>query len=322
MLIVTPNTPDKTKAVQKLMADIEDKCQGKFFCFYQNQSGDEEIDRKTVVTVRSALKEMKPVEHLTVLVDSPGGDADAAFHLVRALRRYTTNLEVVVTDWAKSAATLVALGADKILMGKDAELGPLDAQLRAPSGSAIPLSALNAFKSLEYLQRYALDTLNLAIILMLSKAKMDIPYAIQQALPFVSCIATPLYQQVEPRELGEARRYLSVAEEYGDRIMSRYGYSGVPKQRIKDIVNRLVWQYPSHSFVIDFVEAKELRLNVEELDDARCDLCDELLAVVKGCTGFITTKAKPAQPTPAPPKAVAPRRASRNKPDDKTQKGR
>ena len=191
-------------------------------------------------------------------------------------------------------------------MSKDAELGPLDAQLRAPSGSAIPLSALNAFKSLEYLQRYALDTLNLAIILMLQKGRMDIPYAIQQSLPFVSCIATPLYQQVEPKELGEARRYLSVAEEYGDRIMSRYGYSGVPKQKIKAIVNKLVWEYPSHSFVIDALEAHQIGLNVEDLDDERNELCNELLTAVKGCIGFITVKAEPS-PKPSP----------RNKPKNK-----
>lgn len=307
MLTFTPNIPEKAKVVQGLMSGIEDKCQGKFFCFYQNQNANEEIDRKTVMTVRSVLKEMKPVEHLTVLVDSPGGDADAAFHLVRTLRQHAKSLEVIVTNWAKSGATLVCLGADKILMGKDAELGPLDAQLRDPSGSAIPLSALNAFKSLEYLQRYTLDTLNLAIILMLKKSRMDIPYAIQQSLPFVSCIATPLYQQVEPKELGEARRHLSVAEEYGDRIMSRYGYSGVPKQKIREIVNKLVWEYPSHSFVIDALEAKQLGLNIEALDDERNDLCDELLTTVKGCIGCITVKTKPSP---------------RNKPDDESEKGK
>lgn len=185
---------------------------------------------------------------------------------------------------------MVCLGADKILMGEDAELGPLDAQLRDPRGSAIPKSALNAFKSLEYLQRYTLDTLNLAIILFLQKSEMDIPYAIQQSLPFVSCIATPLYQQVEPSELGEARRHLAVAEEYGGRIMSRYGYSSVSKQKIGDMVNKLVWEYPSHSFVIDIVEAQQIGLKAEILDDTRNKLCNELLSKAKGCIGFISSK--------------------------------
>jgi len=126
---------------------------------------------------------------------------------------------------------------------------------------------------------------------------MDIPYAIERALPFVSCIATPLYQQVEPEELGEARRYLSISEEYGERIMRRYGYSSMPARKIKDIVNRLVWEYPSHSFVIDVIEAQEIGLKAELLDDARNDLCAELLSKTKSCLGFIphkdTTKPSP-----------------------------
>lgn len=290
MLIYSPKTAETSKEVKRLMTEIENECEGRFFCFYQNQGVGEEIDRNLVIQIRSALKELGHVKSLTVLVDSPGGDADAAFHLVRALRQYTDRLEVIVANWAKSGATLVCLGADKILMGKDGELGPLDAQLRDPSGSAIPISALNTFKSLEYLQRYTLDTLNLAIILMLQKARMDIPQAIQQSLPFVSCIATPLYQQVEPKELGEARRHLAVAEEYGERIMGRYGYSSVSKQNVRDIVKKLVWEYPSHSFVIDVVEAQQIGLKAEMLDDTRNKLCNELLSKTKGCLGFISNK--------------------------------
>lgn len=297
MLIFSPKTTETSKEVKRLMTEIENKCQGHFFCFYQNQGAREEIDRGVLVQVRSALKELGHVKNLTVLIDSPGGDADAAFHLVRAFRQYTDRFEVIVANWAKSGATLVCLGADKILMGEDAELGPLDAQLRDPSGSAIPISALNAFKSLEYLQRYTLDTLNLAIILMLQKARMDIPQAIQQSLPFVSCIATPLYQQVVPQELGEARRHLAVAEEYGQRIMSRYGYSSISKAKIEDMVNKLVWEYPSHSFVIDIEEAQQIGLKVEALDDGLDSLCTELLSKVKSCLGFIphknTTKPSP-----------------------------
>jgi hypothetical protein len=298
VLLISPNTADTSKEVKRLVTEIEGKSQGRFFCFYQNQGAKEEIDRDTLIRVRSQLSELGHVGKLTVLVDSPGGDADAAFHLVRVFRQSADNLEVIVADWAKSAATLVCLGADKILMGANAELGPLDAQLADPNGSAIPISALNAFKSLEYLQRYTLDTLNLAIILMLQKARMDIPNAIQQSLPFVSCVATPLFQQVEPKQLGEARRHLSVAEEYGERIMSRYGYSSMSKSKIKDIVNKLVWEYPSHSFVIDLKEAQQLGLHVEQLDNERNSLCEALLSEVKGCLGFVPLDKDITKPLP------------------------
>ena len=95
-----------------------------------------------------------------------------------------------------------------------------------------------------------------------------------------------------------AERPGDVAEEYGERIMSRYGYSGASKKKIKDIVNKLVWEYPSHTFVIDLEEAQSLGLNVEMLDETRSDLCSELLSSVKGCFGFVPNTPKVAKPAP------------------------
>ena len=265
-------------------------CKGTFFCFYQNQGIGEQINRDIVIKTRLALKELGHVKKLSILVDSPGGDADAAFHLVRAFRQYADNMEVFVVNWAKSGATFVCLGADKILMGGNGELGPLDVQLTDPRGSLIPKSALNVFKSLEYLQRYAMETLDLTTVLLMLKGNMDIPYAVEKALPFVSCVTSPLYQQVNPMELGEARRHLAVGEEYSKRIMKRYGYSSLSNTKIEVIVKQLVWEYPSHSFVIDLEEAKSIGLNAEVLDEERAKLCEELLSKVKGCFGFLPSK--------------------------------
>lgn len=287
MLEFSPDTGEAKKEVKRLITQISALCEGSFFCFYQNQGKREEINRDIVIKTRLALKELGHVEKLSILVDSPGGGTDDAFHLVRAFRRYADNIEVFVVNWAKSGATFVCLGADKILMGENGELGPLDVQLTDPRGSVTPKSALNAFKSLEYLQRYAMDTLDLTTLLLMLKGNMDIPYALEKALPFVSCVTSPLYQQVNPMELGEARRHLAVGEEYCKRIMKRYGYSSLSKKNIEQIVKQLVWDYPSHSFVIDFEEAKSIGLNVEELDNKRVELCEELLSKVKGCFGFL-----------------------------------
>jgi len=288
MLEFSPRTPEAETEVNRLMTELQNQSEGKFFCFYQNQSADETISRGTVIKTRLALEELGHVEKLSILIDSPGGDADAAFHLVKAFRQYASNIEALVANRAKSGATFLCLGADKILMGKNAELGPLDVQLADPRGSILPKSALNVFKSLEYLQRYAMDTLDLTTVLLMLKGDMDIPYALEKALPFVTCVTSPLYQQVNPIEVGEARRHLAVGEEYSQRIMKRYGYSSLSKSKIEGMVKKLVWEYPSHSFVIDLEEANEIGLNAEGWDDDRTALCEELLSKVKGCFGFVT----------------------------------
>jgi ClpP class serine protease len=60
--------------------------------------------------------------------------------MLRAVHSRCRRLVVVVPDQAKSAATLIALGADEILMGPASDLGPIDPQIELPSrpGFLIP----------------------------------------------------------------------------------------------------------------------------------------------------------------------------------------
>ena len=67
---------------------------------------------------------------LVLLLNSPGGDALAAERIVNICRTFSKNgFSVIVPKMAKSAATMVCLGADKIIMSKTSELGPIDPQI-------------------------------------------------------------------------------------------------------------------------------------------------------------------------------------------------
>ena len=67
---------------------------------------------------------------LDVILESPGGDIDAAFNLAALFQRFgKEELTFIIPRWAKSAATLVACAGEKILMTPVAELGPLDPQI-------------------------------------------------------------------------------------------------------------------------------------------------------------------------------------------------
>jgi len=80
-----------------------------------------------------------------LLIDSPGGDPHTAERLLRMLRKkFREEFNVIVVHKAKSAATMVAIGADKIVMSPTAELGPIDPQLVIPTqrgGYPIPARA-------------------------------------------------------------------------------------------------------------------------------------------------------------------------------------
>lgn len=67
---------------------------------------------------------------VSLLLDSPGGDGLAAERIIQICRNYSRgDFEVIVPARAKSAATMVCLGADQILMSPTSELGPIDPQV-------------------------------------------------------------------------------------------------------------------------------------------------------------------------------------------------
>jgi hypothetical protein len=67
---------------------------------------------------------------LHVLIASPGGDGETAIRMIRSMQARCTDLTMVLPDMAKSAATLMCLGANRILMGPGGDLGPVDPQFQ------------------------------------------------------------------------------------------------------------------------------------------------------------------------------------------------
>jgi len=88
------------------------------------------ISREDVLPFLNMLKSIGTTPNLDLVLVSPGGEGTAAETILDLCRKYCTEeLRVVVPLYAKSAATLLALGADQILMGESSELGPIDAQV-------------------------------------------------------------------------------------------------------------------------------------------------------------------------------------------------
>jgi hypothetical protein len=72
--------------------------------------------------------------NLDLILHSPGGSPEAAESIVAVLRARFSNVRVLVPVMAKSAATMIALAANEILMPRSAELGPIDPQFLLSDG--------------------------------------------------------------------------------------------------------------------------------------------------------------------------------------------
>lgn len=83
------------------------------------------------------IADASPEQDLHLLLDTPGGDGETALRLIRSAQARCREFTVVVPNQAKSAGTLLAMGAHHILMGPTSDLGPVDPQFPSPSGRGL-----------------------------------------------------------------------------------------------------------------------------------------------------------------------------------------
>jgi hypothetical protein len=97
------------------------------------------IDKYTVSLMYERVREIQsmknPPKNIDLLIHSGGGDADATFHIAIMFQEGVGKgkLTAIIPRWAKSAATLLACGCDKIALDLPSELGPIDPQIEDPS---------------------------------------------------------------------------------------------------------------------------------------------------------------------------------------------
>ena len=66
------------------------------------------------------------IKNIDFFIYSIGGHGEVPWKIVSMIREFCNNFSILIPFKAYSAATLIALGADSIVMGRKAELGPVD----------------------------------------------------------------------------------------------------------------------------------------------------------------------------------------------------
>jgi hypothetical protein len=216
---------------------------------------------------------------IALLVQSPGGIGSASYQIARFLQRRCGEFTAVVAKEAWSAATLLVLGASRLVMGSDACLGPLDAQLFDPDSETLE-SALDEVQALERLHSHALDYFDEFMMLLLERTGKRIGTLVPQAVEYATGMMRPLLDQIDVVHYNERSRILKVAEEYARRLLEpRYG-----DEEARKIAARLVSAYPEHTFPIDIEEVRDMGLVVEEPTDEQCPLLEGLWPLMSGQT--------------------------------------
>jgi ClpP class serine protease len=96
------------------------------------------IDIDDAEGVLRAIHETPPGRAIEIIVHTPGGLVIAAQQIAAALADHDGRVTAVVPHYAMSGGTMIALGADEILMDGHAVLGPVDPQLgQYPAASVV-----------------------------------------------------------------------------------------------------------------------------------------------------------------------------------------
>lgn len=90
--------------------------------------GEITIDLSDKEGFREALREIEG-DNLDLILHSPGGSPEATETIVKLLRSRFQNIRFLIPNIAKSAATMLAMSGNEIVIGDDAELGPTDPQM-------------------------------------------------------------------------------------------------------------------------------------------------------------------------------------------------
>lgn len=91
----------------------------------------------SIVVFEDLIHDADPEEDLHLLLWTPGGDGETAIRMVRSVQARCREFTLIVPDVAKSAGTLIALGAHEVMTGPTSDFGPIDPQFRMSDGELV-----------------------------------------------------------------------------------------------------------------------------------------------------------------------------------------
>lgn len=220
---------------------------------YNGAIGRSESD---IVIDRCASRKRRKTVFL--ILTTSGGNPHAAFRIARCLQHHYERFIAFVPGYCKSAGTLLALGAHELVMSPHAELGPLDIQVSRADEVGERSSVLTPTDALRVLQSQAVGAAVSAFRDMRFNGGLPTKMAVEVSSSLVGKLYSEIFAQIDPMRLGELERATRIAAEYGKRLIT------TGKNATEDAMLSLVSGYPSHAFVIDIAEARNLFKKVTE----------------------------------------------------------
>jgi hypothetical protein len=198
-----------------------------------------------------AAKARKGVD---LFIHSNGGQGTTPWRIVSLIREYTKDFAVLVPHHAFSAATLIALGADTIIMHRMGCLGPIDPSVANPFNPAHPQNPGQLIPiSVEDVSAY------------FTLVKEDI--GVQHEDELVQAVIA-LTEKIHPLALGNVQRSHRQSRMIARKLLRKHMPETEREHEIDQIIENLKSNLYFHGHPINRIEAKtDLNLKVENASD-------------------------------------------------------
>lgn len=276
--VVAPPTPivPKTVSIQKrplyfeksqaFITSLEAKFGGKVLCYYDIGS----INSDQVKYFYSHLKRIGYQEKLFFIIYSHGGDGKSAYRIAHLLRNFCNELIVVVPEVAASAATMLTLSGDSVLMTPLGYLTAVDTSITNP---------LNPKGADGRPVRIELEEVNRARDLILKDNTNG---------DKVMDAYKTIFSYIHPVALGAMERSSSLSEMLCTDILD-LRKDKLSLDKVQKLVYKLNREYPAHGYPINRIKARDLGLNVSDTDREADDLLFSLQNLYRYLTDPIRT---------------------------------
>jgi hypothetical protein len=175
---------------------------------------------------------------LMLLLNTPGGGLHSSYKVAKALRNAFDDIEIYIPHMAASGGTLIALTANKIVMGPMSQLSPVDPQVVYKGRRVSALFVRHAF--------------NRICKLFETKTKDEAPYPHQALADKLD----PILMEVDSASVNTGYQYVK-------RILEASRYDDATAEAIATL---LIFGFADHDSDIDYDGAKDLGLRVERHD--------------------------------------------------------
>jgi len=249
----------------------------------------------------------RPEKKIDIFLCSNGGDGTVPWRLATLFREYAESVAVLLPYRAYSAATMLALGANEIVMHPFAEMGPIDPTVTNEFNPHDPVTNQKLGISVEDVKAYV----------SFIKETVGIRHE-DELIKAISILA----EKVHPLAIGNVERFISQSRMIARKLLSIHMDETTHKHHIDEIVDILASKLYFHGHPINRKEAKELGLKVNiqnspELESAMWDLYTDFEEDLKNTEPYdpiaallahidATGAAGSATPTSVPGTTVAP----------------